>query len=132
MAEQLAYSQQISMGALKNRPVPPLLYLSSENAGWEGLIAQAFHEPMELEGWMATPTPDISLILFTGGAMRMEQRPADGPWKASSLHQGDLILRPGGGTSYEVRWKGLSSLPTQTLHLHLSRDLIARTAEEVG
>jgi AraC-like DNA-binding protein/transcriptional regulator with XRE-family HTH domain len=118
--------------ALKDPPASPLLYLSSEEAGWEGLVAQAFHEPMELEGWMTTAMPDIALILFAGGAMRIEQRHANGPWKVFYLRQGDLILRPGVGTSYEMRWKGLSSVPTQTLHLRLSKDLLARTAEEVA
>jgi len=118
--------------ALKDTPASPLLYLSSSEAGWEGLAAQAFHEPMELEGWMTTAMPDITLILFAGGAMRLEQRHTNGPWRALYLRQGDLILRPGTGTSYEMRWKSLSSVPTQTLHLRLSKDLVARTAEEVA
>ncbi len=129
MAEQAAVPQRI---APNGKPAAPLLYLSSADAGWDGLVAQAFHEPMELEGWMTPALPDISLILFTGGAMRMEQRRAPGPWEALHLHQGDLILRPGAGTPYEVRWKGLSSAPTRTLHLRLSKDLLSRTAEEAG
>jgi AraC family transcriptional regulator len=132
MTEPLAVSQQISTRALKYKPASPLLYLCSAEAGWEELVAQAFHEPMEFEGWMTPAMPDISLILFTGGAMRLEQRHVNGPWKALYLRQGDLILRPGTGTSYELRWKSLSSVPTQTLHLHLSKDLLARAAEEVG
>lgn len=32
----------------------------------------------------------------------------------------------------ELRWNGLSSEPTQTLRVHLSRDLVSRTAEEMG
>lgn len=110
----------------------PLLYLSSAEAGWEGLVAQAFHEPPELEGWLTSPLPDISLILFSGGPMRLEQRQASGPWKGQYLRQGDLILRPGGGSPYEVRWRGLTSEPMQTLHLHLSQTLVARVAEEVA
>ncbi len=62
----------------------------------------------------------------------MEQRHANGPWKAQYLRQGDMILRPGGATSYELRWKGLSCEPMQTLHLHLSKDVLSRTAEEVA
>src|SRR6266702_7307473 len=130
MPEQLTASQQTAQRALQSELTTPLLYLSSEEAGWEDLVAQAFHEPMEFEGWMTRATPDISLILFTGGAMRLEQRHANGPWQALSLHQGDLILRP--GTSYEVRWKSVSSTPTHTLHLRLSKDLLARTAQEVA
>jgi AraC family transcriptional regulator len=132
MTEQLVVSQQVSTRALKDTPTSPLLYLSSSEAGWEGLKAQAFYEPMELEGWIAPAMLDISVIVFTGGAMRMEQRYSNGPWKAFSIRQGDLILRPGTGTPYESRWKNLSSTPTRTLHLHLSRDLLARTAEEVA
>jgi len=131
MTEPFAISQQTSSSPLIEQLASPRLYLSSEQAGWEGLFAQAFYEPRELEGWIAPAIPDISLILFTGGAMRMEWRHANGSWKALSLRQGDMILRPGMSTPYEVRWKSLSSLPTQTLHLHLSKDLLARTAEEV-
>jgi AraC family transcriptional regulator len=130
MTEPLIVSQQTSTRALNGTLTSPLLYLSSEEAGWEELVVQAFHEPMELEGWIRPATPDIALILFTGGAMRLEQRHMNGPWKALYLHQGDLILRP--GTPYEVRWKSLSSVPTQTIHVRLSKDLLARTAEEVA
>jgi AraC family transcriptional regulator len=132
MAEQFAPSQQVSSRAGKNSPASPLLYLSSTEAGWEGLVAQAFHEPMELESWMVPATSDITLVLFRGGAMHMEQRDANGPWKAFLVRQEDLIVGAGTGTPSEVRWKSLSSTPTQTLHLHLSKDLLARTAEEVG
>jgi len=130
MIEPVVVSQQISTSALGGTLTSPLLYLSSEEAGWEDLVVQAFHEPRELEGWMRPATPYISLILFTGGTMRLEQRHMHGPWKARYLHQGDLILRP--GTPYEVRWKSLSSVPTQTLHVRLSQDLLARTAQEVA
>lgn len=131
MTEKLAVSQPL-MSTPTNQLAVPLLYLSSEHAGWEGLLAQAFHEPMELEGWITTAQPDISLVLFAGGAMRLEQRRAHGPWKAHYLRQGDLILTPDGGPAAEVRWQGLTAEPTQTLHLHLSKDLLARTAEEVA
>jgi len=130
MTEPLVVSQQTSASALGGTLTSPLLYLSSEEAGWEDLVVQAFHEPREIEGWMRPATPNISLILFTGGAMRLEQRHVNGPWKTLSIHQEDLILRP--GTPYEVRWKSLSSVPTQTPHVRLSRDLLARTAQEVA
>jgi AraC family transcriptional regulator len=41
-------------------------------------------------------------------------------------------LSTNGGTfQEEMRWKSLSNLPTQTLHLHLSKGLLARTAQDV-
>jgi AraC family transcriptional regulator len=130
MTEPLAVSQQTSQRVLVDTLTSPLLYLSSEEAGWEELAVQAFHEPMEFEGWMTPALPDIVLILFAGGAMRVERRHVQGPWQALYHHQGDLVLRP--RTFYEVRWKSLSSVPTQTLHVRLSQQLLARTAQEVA
>jgi AraC family transcriptional regulator len=128
--EPVVVSRQTSQSVLGSKLTTPLLSLSSEEAGWGDLVVQAFHEPGELESWVRPATSYIALILFTGGAIYLEQRHPHGPWKALSLHQGDLILRS--GTPYEVRWKSLSALPTQTLHVHLSKDLLARTAEEAG
>lgn len=133
MAEDpLAVSQPRAMRVLENMPTSPGLYLSSSDAGWEGLLAQVFHEPMEMESWITPALSDISLVLFAGGVMRLEQRHANSPWKTRYLHSGDLMLRPGTNTSSELRWKVLSGGPMQTLILHLSQDLVKRVAEEVA
>ena len=69
----------------------PVLYLSSRDAGWDGLAAQAFHEPNEYDGWITPATSDVSLILFAGGAMRIEQRHRNGAWKAlQPPHHGEI------------------------------------------
>src|SRR5438045_3913282 len=130
MKEPLIVSPQTSASVLGDTLTSPLLYLSSEEAGWEDLVVQAFHEPSEFEGWMTPDVPEIVLMLFVGGALRLERRHLHGPWQALSLHHGDLILRP--RTCYEVHWKSLSSVPSQTLYVHLSQDLLARTAQEVA
>ena len=132
MTEQLAISQLVSASTLKDTLTSPHLYLSSSEAGWEGLSAQAFYEPMKLESWITPDSSDIALILFVGGAMHLEHRHAYGPWKGQYMRQGDLILRSGRGAPYETRWKSYSSTPTQTLHLHLSKGLLVRTSEEVA
>jgi len=130
--EPLAVSQPTTVRVLKNTPPSPLLSLSSSEAGWEGLRAQAFHEPMEMESWITPALSDISLVLFAGGVMRLEQRHANGPWKTAYLHSGDLMLRPVTNASSELRWKVLSGEPMQTLILHVSQDLLERVAEEVA
>ncbi len=131
MAKELAVSKEGSSSSLKEKSAIPRLYLSSLEAGWEGLKAKAFHEPAEVESLMTPVRGDISLILFKGGTMRFGKRHLHGSWKELYLRERDMILRPDMGISYEVRWKCLSSTPTQTLHLHLSKELITRTAEDV-
>lgn len=137
MKEQSAISQQTPTRASIDQLTSPLLYLSSTEAGWEGLVAHAFYEPTEYEPMEradeVTPAPgDISLILFTGGTMSMAQRYTNGPWQELHLRHEDLILSLDEDTPCDVRWKILSSVPARTFHLHLSKDLLARTAEEVA
>lgn len=130
--EPLAVSQSPARSTRTSTPPAPLLALSSSEAGWEGLLAQAFYEPMEMESWKAPALSDISLILFAGGVMRLEQRHPGGPWKTAYLHSGDLILRPVTNAPSEYRWKVLSGEPMQTLILHVSQELLERVAEEAA
>lgn len=135
MQEQAAISQQTRVDI--ERLTVPQLYLSSAEAGWDGLVAQAFYEPMEYEpqegaNQGTATTRDIALVLFTGGTMSMGLRSPNGPWQELYLRHEDLILNPGDDTPYEVRWTILSSVLARTLHLHLSKDLLERTAEEVA
>ena len=122
----------MGIGVPDNELSVPHLFLSSEEIGWEGLVAEAFHEPMELEGWISPSLPDLSLVLLSGGAMYMERRSLNGPWRGGLLRPGDLILIPGGNEPSEARWSTLSGEPMQTLHLHLDSDLLAHTAGEVA
>lgn len=132
MTEQLAASQQTAMGVRQSELTSPMLFLSSEGAGWEDLAVRAYHEPMEIEGWVDPVVPDIVLVLLTSGTMLMEQRRVNGSWKALPIRQGDLLLKPGGSVTNELRWRSLSSEPIQTLHIHLNNDLFSRTAEEMA
>jgi AraC family transcriptional regulator len=132
MTEQFAISQSASIKAHEGASAIPLLFRSSEESNWEGLVVRAFHEPGELEGWIDPAVPDTSLVLVTQGAMYMEQRLLNGPWRGQHIRQGDLFLKPGGSGPYELRWRSLSPEPLQTLHLHLNTYLLARTAEEVA
>src|SRR5260370_32228337 len=132
MTEQFAISQSASIRAHEGASAIPVLVRSSEESNWEGLVVRAFHEPGELEGWIDPAVLDTSLVLVTQGAMYMEQRLLNGPWRGQHIRQGDLFLKPGGSGPYELRWRSLSPEPLQTLHLHLNTHLLARTAEEVA
>jgi len=110
----------------------PQLALTSAGLGWEGLAAQSFREPAEIEGWIAPASSDITLIIFTGSPLRLARRPLGGPWREQVVRQGDLILQPGQRTPYEVRWRRLAAASTQTLHLRLDRGLVAGALAEAA
>jgi AraC family transcriptional regulator len=106
--------------------------LSSWSAGWQGIVVREFHEPMEVESVLLPAVPDIHLVLVTQGTMSFESRAVNGPWEAVPIYEGDLFLTSGGGEPYELRWQSQSREPIQALHLHLSADLFARSAEQVA
>src|SRR5258708_6586843 len=109
-------------------------YLSSARAGWEGICAEATHEPREFEGWLRPVRPNISLTLFTGGPMFLEWRHlhAQRSWTGATLRHGDLILRPTHSVPYELRWRSLSSAPTHTFTLAMPQEALADTAQHVA
>ena len=110
----------------------PLLYLSSREAGWDGLEAEAFLEPAELRGWRAPLSPNITLILYAGGSLQLDQRYDHGPRSSVVVREGELTLRQSLADPYEVSWKSLSSTPSRTLHLHLDRGVFLRAAAEIA
>jgi AraC family transcriptional regulator len=130
MTDRRSQAYEASRVAELREPGEPRLYLSSAQSGWEGLVARAFHEPREMEGWRVSPYGDIMLMLYAGGALRIERRWDHGPWQGENIYPGELILNWGDGPSYETRWRSLSTLPIQTLDVHLSRDLVNHVAEE--
>lgn len=132
--EHQIVSQQLTPTSLTYQVATPQVYLSSRGAGWEGLEALAYLEPRELEDWITPFIPAVAVVLFRGSGMRIEARHANGPWSANSVYDGDLSLRVGWGAPAEMRWKTLSDAgpATRTMHLHVSKDLLARTAEDVA
>jgi AraC family transcriptional regulator len=109
-------------------------YLSSAEVGWDGLLAEAFYLPPEMDGMLLPAETTIALVLFTGGTLRLESREVHGQqsWMGLDLHPGDLVLQTGTNLPYEVRWRSLSSTPTSEFDLRISRDLLVRTAEELA
>jgi hypothetical protein len=118
---------------LDGRSVPdtvelPYQYLSSSQADWEDLAAEAVLEPAQLHGWKRPATPDLRLMLFSGGPLRFDPARGVDHGAAPVVREGDLVLRSG-VEPYEVGWRRLSSAPTRAPVLHLDRDLVLRAAE---
>jgi AraC family transcriptional regulator len=131
MTEHVSASQETMMSVRHSERIFPQPFLSSEKAGWEELTVRAYQKPGEIERWIDPVVPEIALVLQISGTMLLEQRRSNGSWKTQLIRQGDLILKPAGVVTKEVRWKSLSSQPMQTLHLSLNHDLFSRTAQQV-
>lgn len=113
-------------------PAGRRLYLSSRDAGWDGMLAAAFHEPEELDCHVDPTSRGTSLALCAGGPRRFEQSHGSGQGNAGHLGHGDLVLRTGDSRPVAMRWTALSSRSMRTLHLHLSDELLHQTAQEIS
>ncbi|NJK81252.1 MAG: helix-turn-helix transcriptional regulator [Chloroflexaceae bacterium] len=102
------------------------LMQSSDGLGWEGFVVRTYEEPAAMELWRVPDTTALTLILVVRGVLHMEQRRLDGPWTNYVVRTGDLFLRPPGRAPYELRWT--ASEPTRTVHIHIDRSLVLRTA----
>ena len=132
MNKQLTPSEQEATREYDSKLIAPVLFLSSEGTDWEGLTVHAYHEPMEIEGWIDPVIPDIAMVFLTRGTMLMEHQRKDGSWQAQPIRQSDIILKPGGSVTNELRWRSLSPEAMQTLHLHLSMNVFAQIAQEIA
>ena len=117
------------MNLLPMEPALLQLYRSSSEVGWEGLHADAFHVPREVESGPVPALPDLTLVLYRGGPVHVERRQAHDPWQGGDLHQGDLVLFWGPRPASEARLWSRSAFPTQVLNLMLNRQVLSRVAE---
>jgi AraC family transcriptional regulator len=107
------------------------LYRSSAEVGWDGLCADAYRVPREVESDQATAAPNLTLLVYRGGPMHVERRQGQGSWRGGDVYQGNLVLSWGPSPAYEGRLWSLSAVPTQILNLHLSREMVSRVAESL-
>ncbi len=127
----------VSLLAFPPSQIPPaslVPYLSSATVGWQDIIAEAFHEPREMEGWSRPADRDVRLSLFIGGSMRLErrQRQARRSWTEQIIHSHDLILRPNSDPADELRWWNLSTTPIYSLLLRINKDRFTSTIAEMA
>ncbi|MCI0714320.1 MAG: AraC family transcriptional regulator [Chloroflexi bacterium] len=118
----LTTSQRIALRAIQRKLTEPLCFLSSEELGWQDVLVNVFHEPLELSGWVGPVVPEVALVLMARGSMLLEYKSDDGRWKGRTYRPGHLFLKPAGRETSELRWHSISNEPMQTVHVHINND----------
>jgi len=132
VAEQIQAAHQPAIFARPNNITVPVPFLTSEGTGWEDLVVKAFHEPDTIEDWIDPVSPQLTLVFFTHGSMHLEVRQKHGTWTGVNIQQGAISLKTRSDLPREMRWHNLSPEPLQTLHIHLPREKVLQTAEEMA
>lgn len=110
----------------------PLLYLSSEELGWDDLTVRAYHEPTTISHWRDEVLPDVCMVMISRGSMLLEVQHEDGSWRGRRVKEGDMFLRPAGSVPREVRWNSTSDAPMETIHILLRSDVLSDHAEAMA
>lgn len=118
----LTPSQRTALQAIQRKLTEPLCFLSSEEFGWQDVLVNVFHEPLELSGWVGPAVPEVTLVLMARGSMLLEYKARDGRWKGRTYRPGHLFLKPAGSETSEIRWHSISGEPMQTVHVHINDD----------
>jgi AraC family transcriptional regulator len=86
-----------------------------------------------VEGHIMPGKTDLVLSFITGGQYwEMREVHAHSSWDGILLRPGDFVLGAGTTVAYEMRWRNTSPAPTYSFTLSLSRNLLARTVEELA
>jgi AraC family transcriptional regulator len=117
----------ISLASLAaGESLPAARFADSAELGWRGVMARAYVDPPETDGFTTMPTDDLLVCVTLRGTYKVEcQRPKGWSW---------AIYRPGAvgltapGTASSLRWKSTLSGPLHSLHIHLGRDNLERIA----
>jgi AraC family transcriptional regulator len=97
--------------------------LSSDRLGWRSVRVQGFADPAEIGRFVTTASDDLLVVLVTKGNYVIESGKGRARYRPGSVG----VTAPGNTT--DLRWWSTSDEELESLHTHLSGELIARTAE---
>jgi AraC family transcriptional regulator len=113
-----------------DRALPSQRLLSSENLGWQTMLARTYRDPRRAEQFRTAQSCDLLLVLVVSGTCVIESRKR-GRWQRANYHVGSVGVTAPGNVSV-LRWQTTSAQPMESLHLYLSADLLEATSAEFG
>lgn len=108
--------------------LPSRLLQCSLAAGWNSLLVRSFEDPAVTESFETAASPDLLIVLVTRGTYTIESF-YNGFWRSADYRPGLGGMTACGRTS-RLRWRGLSSSPKESLHIHIPHEILSATAEE--
>ena len=126
----------ISALSMSNVPSPhdltrPICLASSARLRWSELLVAAYLEPSRMEGFFESGYANLHLMLMAGGSLEAETRHPQSAWRSLRMYSGDIRLTAPGSEPTEWRWKALSPISIQNLHIYLDNDFLQQIKEEM-
>lgn len=110
--------------------LPSRRIAASDDLKWRSILARAYLDPEETEGFTTAATPDLLVAIALSGTYHLEVKRPRG-WEGAAYRPGAFgVMAP--GNSATLRWRAAPSAPRRNLHLFLSAGLLRDTAEALG
>lgn len=122
--------QIFARSLLAERALPSRRLLSSEDLGWRTMLARTYSDPDRAEQFSTAQSRDLLLVLAISGTLVIESRKR-GRWHGANYHPGSIGITAPGNVSV-LRWQTTSTQSMESLHLHLSEEMLETTAAESG
>jgi AraC family transcriptional regulator len=109
--------------------LPSRLFAASDELDWRDVLARVYDDPDTAAPFTTLPSPDLLLVLNVRGTFTIESKKGR-TWAAARYHPGVVgVTAPFAAAT--LRWRNEASEPRRSLHLHLSRVLLAETAAAI-
>jgi AraC family transcriptional regulator len=106
--------------------LPSQRLFSSRDLGWNTVLLDAYVDPIWADEFTTAPTPDLLLLVVTRGVYVVEAKKA-GTWQRATYRPGSVgATAP--GTACTLRWRAETAQRMESLHVHLSAQLLTATA----
>jgi AraC family transcriptional regulator len=103
---------------------------SSRDLGWKTVLLDTYLDPPVADEFTTAETPDLLLVAVTKGAYLMERRNG-GTWQRATYRPGSVgAIAP--GNAHTLRWRSEAPQRIESLHVHLSAQLLTTTAAALG
>ena len=109
------------------RALPARRMLCSTELGWQTMLARTYREPAEAEEFTTAQSRDLLVVLIVSGTYTVESRNGR-RWQRAIYQPGSVGVTAPGNVNV-LRWTATSAQGLESLHMHLSTDLLERTSD---
>jgi AraC family transcriptional regulator len=104
--------------------------LCSGELGWQTMLARTYVDPPWVEQITTAQSSDLLVVLVTSGTCAIESRKGR-HWRRANYHPGSVGVTSPGNVSV-LRWQATSAQRLESLHMHLSADLLKQISDALG
>ncbi|MFI7633529.1 helix-turn-helix domain-containing protein [Nonomuraea sp. NPDC049400] len=122
--------QAFARSLLAERSLPSRRILCSTELGWHGILARTYRDPTRTEQFTTAQSCDLLVVLVVSGTFAIESRKGR-RWQQANYHPGSVGVTAPDNVSV-LRWEASPGQRLESLHMHLSADLLEETSDALG